>query len=310
MAWVCSVEDGAFDRSAFAGASCAFGVFDGVHRGHRFLLEQTVRTARATGGRALALTFDIDPDELFRPDRLKKLLTNEDRIAELAESGVDGVVVLPFTREFASASPQAFLERTFGPCPPAFLHVGADFRFGAHAAGDVGSLQEWAAGVGARICAHDLKSADGAPITATRIRTLLAQARLDEANELLGGFYRLRGTVEHGRGEGADMGFRTANLSPSFAYRVLGEGVYAAYADVAGKRYRAAASVGVSPVFAGSAKASCEVHVLDFSGDLYGSSIVVRFVKFLRPMIKFDTVDELVSTVQGNISWVRENLPL
>lgn len=310
MAWVCRTDEAEFDPAVFEGASCAFGVFDGVHRGHRYLIGQTLDTARLSGGSALVVTFDVDPDELFHPERLKKLLTNDDRIAELAASGVDGVVVLPFTRRFAASSPREFLERTFGEHSPAYLHVGSDFHFGARAAGSVADLEAWSAQAGTKVCAHDLKSEDGQPITATRIRLLLADAKLDEANRLLGGYYRLRGTVEHGRGAGGDMGFRTANLSPTFPFRVLGEGVYAAYADVDGARYRAAVSVGVSPVFAGQTNASCEVHVLDFSGDLYGRSIVVSFVKFLRPMIKFDSVDELIATVQGNISWVRENLPL
>ena len=98
MAWVCSIDDATFDRSVFDGASCAFGVFDGVHRGHRFLLERTLESARRSGGQALVVTFDIDPDELFHPDRLKKLLANEDRIAELSSSGVYCVFVLRSVR--------------------------------------------------------------------------------------------------------------------------------------------------------------------------------------------------------------------
>ena len=290
--------------------SCAFGVFDGVHAGHRYLLAQARETAGRSGGKSVALTFDIDPDELFHPDRLKKLLANEDRIAELASSGVDGVVVLPFTREFAAFGPTEFLERMFASHAPAFLHVGTDFRFGVQASGGVPELEAWAKTVGVELCAHELKTEDGVPITATRIRRLLAEAELDEANRLLGEPYRLRGMVEHGRGEGGDMGFKTANLTPPFAFRALGEGVYAAYADVDGVRYRAAVSMGVSPVFEGETDALCEVHILDFDGDLYGKSLVVRFMKYLRPMIKFDTVEELIATVMSNIAWTREHLPL
>ena len=310
MASVLRADAADFDGAVFDGASCAFGVFDGVHRGHQYLLRCTQETARRSGGRAIALTFDIDPDELFHPERLKTLLSNEDRLAALAASGVDTVVVLPFTRAFAASSPQEFLARTFGGHAPAFLHVGSNFRFGARALGRVEDLRAWGAAAGTEVRAHDLKSEDGAPISATRIRLLLAKGDLDEANKLLGRPYQLRGTVLRGRGEGGAMGFHTANLAPSFAYRVLGEGVYAGYADLAGVRYRAAVSVGVSPVFAGETDASCEVHVLDFSGDLYGSSIVVSFVKYLRPMIKFDTVDDLIVTVNDNIRWTRENLPL
>ena len=123
--------DESFDHAFFSGASCAFGVFDGVHRGHRFLLDCARETARESGGRSVALTFDIDPDEVFHPDRLKKLMTNDERLAMLAQTGVDAVVALPFTREFAASSPERFLVQTFDGTPPAFLHVGFDFKFGA-----------------------------------------------------------------------------------------------------------------------------------------------------------------------------------
>ncbi|MEG0071013.1 MAG: riboflavin biosynthesis protein RibF [Raoultibacter sp.] len=308
MAKIYRTDDLAFDYHIFEGASCAFGVFDGVHRGHRFLLERAQETAATSQGRSLALTFDIDPDEVFHPARLKKLLTNEDRLATLAASGVDAVVVLPFTVEFSSLGPLQFLERTFGGHSPAFLHVGFDFRFGSRASGSVTELLAWGEASHVQICAHDLKSDDGAPITATRIRKLLNAADLKEANHLLGRPYYLKETVVPGRGEGADMGFRTANLSPEFAFRVLGEGVYAAYTTVDEVRYKAAVSVGISPVFAGESTASCEVHILDFSGDLYGREVKVEFLEFLRPMIKFETTEALIKTVMGNIDWVRQNL--
>lgn len=299
--------DSAFDYSLFQGASCAFGVFDGVHLGHRFLLSCAQQTARDEGGLSLALTFDIDPDEVFHADRLKKLMDNETRIATLTQSGVDAVVVLPFTREFASQSPEDFLAATFNGYTPRALHVGCDFHFGSKAAGSVAELERWGAPRNTAICAHDLENSAGKPITATRIRLLLAEGRCEEAVELLGHPYTFKGTVQQGRGEGADMGFATANLLMPAMMRTLGEGVYAAWVSMDGQRYRSAMSVGVSPVFEG-ATATCEVHILDFGGDIYGKEIIVEPVHFLRPMIKFETVEELISTVNDNIDWVRKNL--
>ena len=104
--------DASFDHGFFKGTSCAFGVFDGVHRGHRYLLDCARSTAAETGGASVALTFDIDPDEVFHPTRLKKLMTNEERVRMLADSGVDVVAVLPFTRDFAASSPEEFLVQT------------------------------------------------------------------------------------------------------------------------------------------------------------------------------------------------------
>jgi riboflavin kinase/FMN adenylyltransferase len=289
-------------------ASCTFGVFDGFHVGHQYLVQQAIETNDVKGAKSVAITFDIDPDEVFHPDRLRKLVRNADRIDMLCESGIDAVVVIPFTPDFYSLSPDAFLESTFAQNVPAHLHVGEDFRFGARAAGTVDDLKRWASVCGCQIHAHHLVSADGKPITATRIRKLLHDCKIQEANRLLGRPYFLRETVHAGRGEGADMGFRTANLIVAEHDLTLGEGVYAAYATVNGTKCKAAVSVGVSPTFEDRTVANVEVHILDFDADLVGKAIKVEFMEFLRPMIKFDDVDELIAAVKANIEWVRTNL--
>lgn len=307
MARIFKIDDD-FDTSLFEGSSCAFGVFDGVHKGHRFLLDAARKTAAQNGGASIALTFDIDPDELFAKGKLKKLLSNEDRIDRLAHSGVDAVCVLSFTPSFAAEAPLEFLARTFDGHAPAHLHVGSDFAFGAHAAGTVADLRSWAETSGCAIHPHHLVSADGMPISATRIRGLLAEGALDEANKLLGRPYALHETVRKGRQEGRDMGFRTANLVTAPERCVLADGVYAGYAIVDGVRFAAAISNGISPMFADRTDANCEVHILDFDGDLYGQAIWVEFVHRLRPMVKFDSVDELVNTVMGDIAWTRAHM--
>lgn len=309
MVQVYKVND-SFNFSLFENASCAFGVFDGVHQGHQYLLQCAQETARMCGGLSIALTFDIDPDEVFHADRLKKLMSNEERLKALSESGVDAVVALEFNREFAALSPMDFLEKTFNGHIPAFLHVGLDFHFGAFAKGSVAELGEWGARVGTHINAHNLKALGSRPITATRIRNLLAEHALDEAKELLGKPYILTGNVVKGRGEGGDMGFKTANIVTPPNRQVLSEGVYSAYVYVDGKKYKAAVSVGVSPVFEDRTNATCEAHILDFSGDIYGDEIAVEFVEYLRPMIKFESTEELIRTVMGNIEYVRNTLKL
>lgn len=299
-----------FDHALFENSSCAFGVFDGVHLGHQYLLESAQKTAAECGGLSIALTFDIDPDEVFHSDRLKKLMSNEARIKALSRTGVDAVVILPFTKEFAALSPQEFLENTFNGHAPAHLHVGLDFRFGKKAAGTVADLGEWGANSGTHINAHNLQIANGEPITATRIRELLAKHDLTHAKELLGRNYTIVEQIQAGRGEGADMGFATANIVMPANRQVLSDGVYSAYAYVDGQKYRAAVSVGISPVFADRTNATCEAHILDFSGDLYGSWIEIEFMEFLRPMIKFDSTEELIKTVMNNIEYTRNSLPL
>ena len=306
MAKVYKVSE-SFDFSLFTGASVAFGVFDGVHRGHQFLLSQAQQTAHENGGCSIALTFDIDPDEVFHADRLKKLMTNKARIEALALSGVDAVVVLPFTREFAAQEPFDFLHSLFLGYAPYALHVGYDFHFGAFAKGDVDDLRVWAQQHHTHIYAHDLASHDQKPITATRIRMLLGKGKCSEAIELLGHSYTFEGVVTAGRGQGTAMGFATANLTLPAQFQTLGEGVYASWVTVDGVRYKSAMSVGVAPMFA-DAQATCEAHILDFSGDIYGDTIEIEPVCFLRPMMEFQSVDELVETVTNNIEWVRNNL--
>lgn len=308
MATVIFKTDEAYDSAFLAGASVAFGVFDGVHEGHRFIIGEAVNTARGENARSAVITFDIDPDELFAPDRLKKLMTNEARIAKLAELDVDAVVVLPFSREFAAQAPEDFLEVCFGGGVPSHIHIGSDFHFGRRAAGNVESLRAWGAERGMAVHGHELLAEGGRPVSATRVRGLLAEGKVAEANELLGRPYALSGTVRPGRGEGADFGFATANLEVEPIMLAIGEGVYAAYAVVDGERYKAAVNVGVPATFADASTANIEVHILDFARDIYGRPIAVEFVEWLRPMRAFDSTDELIATVMGNIAWVRENL--
>ena len=302
--------DETFHHGYFKGSSCAFGVFDGVHRGHQFLIACAKGSAQETSGKSIALTFDIDPDEKFHPDRLQKLMTNEGRLATLAESGVDAVVVLPFTDDFAAYEPREFLEKTFNGFAPESLHVGSNFRFGAKAGGTVKELDDWGRLSGTRVCAHDLESIDGSPISSTRIRLLLKDGKIEKANELLGRPYYLKGNVIPGRGQGEGFGFKTANLRIDHLIQTLGDGVYAAWATVEGQRYKAAVAVGTSPMFEDATTATCEAHILDYSGDLYGKALKVEFLHYLRPMMHFESQEQLVETVLSNIAWVREYVAL
>lgn len=307
MAQILKLDETA-DRSFFSESSCAFGVFDGFHKGHQALIGFAVKDAHERGEKAVALTFSIDPDEIFRPDALKKLSGNAERIERLAASGVDYVAVLPFDRAFASKSPDEFLAWTFGDFVPRSIHVGTNFRFGAKASGTESTLRRWGMLHACRICVHKLTCAAGEPVSATRIRGLLADGKIEDANELLGRRYAVSGTVVSGRGEGAEMGIRTANLDIPENLRALGDGVYAAYAIVDGVRYKAAVNMGVAATFADRATANCEAHILDFAGDIYGETITLEFAAWLRTMRKFDDVEELVATIQSNIAWVRGNL--
>ncbi|MDR3307966.1 MAG: riboflavin biosynthesis protein RibF [Coriobacteriales bacterium] len=288
---------------------CAVGVFDGLHQGHQFLIGEAVREARERGVTATVVTFDRDPDELFLPaGRVRKVFSNEDRLAWLATCGVDYVLVIPFTQTLARTGPRQFLDEVFtGALTPVSVHVGSDFRYGRKAAGEVGDLEAWATGNSCAIHAHALLCEEGLPITATRIRDALEDTRLDEANELLTRPFYLRAQVVPGRRVGQSLGFPTANIVPSASSVTLGDGVYGGYVYLNGDVYRTAVSVGVPATFEG-VPATIEAHILDFSGDLYDHEIKVAFVKHLRPMHAFSSPQELQKTVNANIDWVRTNL--
>ncbi len=175
-----------FDYALFGGAVVAMGVFDGVHVGHRYLIDQAKADAEENNCRCVVVTFSVDPDELFNPEKLHKLQSNAHRLNALAELDVDSVAVLPFDEEFASQNPMQFLQRIFRKFPPLSIHVGKDFRFGANAEGDVEVLKAWSVLSGTRIVAHDLLEVNGEPVTATRIRHLLEEGNNAQANELLG----------------------------------------------------------------------------------------------------------------------------
>ena len=290
-------------------ASCAFGVFDGVHLGHRFIIGKASSEARRREESCVIITFAEDPDETFRPDSLKKLMSNQHRLRVLDSLGANYVLVLPATKGFFALSPKEFMDRVFGNNAPASLHVGKDFRFGAHAQGRVSALKEWGAPHDMSVCGYDLLQLEGAPVTATRIRSLLASCDIAQANRLLGSRFALEGIVETGRGQGRNMGFRTANVTIPASHYSLGEGVYGAYAVTeASRRFKAAVSVGGAPTFGSAAHANIEAHILDFDQDIYGQNLRLEFAAFLRPMIVFSSTEELIETVMGNIQWCRDNL--
>ena len=286
----------------------AIGAFDGVHLGHRELLTATVRDARERGIAAVAVTFEPDPDCVVTDHPAPKLMSTRDRLVALATSGVDAVFVIPFDEDIAAMDHDAFFRRAVCPLLDVrSIHVGSDFRLGRGGASTVDTIRTWGEAAGIAVTGHELLRAGDQPITATRIRTLLAAGELDEAAHELGRRYFVRGTVQAGRGEGSKMGFPTANIRlPRYIQRPAA-GVYAGFALDGSTAWPAAINVGIPPTFAGEAGvAELEANFLGFTGDLYDEDISILFCCQLRSQQKFDTMEALVSTIKGNIEDVRE----
>jgi riboflavin kinase/FMN adenylyltransferase len=299
MSWVVGVEGvcGAFPD----GCAVTLGVFDGVHRGHAALVEATVRWARTQGVPAVALTFEPHPAAVLAPDRRPPMLCPlTHRVQKLLRLGVDAVVVQPFTQAFSELSATAFIEQVLvrGLRAHAVV-VGDDFRFGHRRAGDVATLQD--AGAFEVIALPRVLDADGAPISSTRVRELVAAGQLEQAHTLLGEPYTWAGVVVRGDGRGRGLGYPTANLAPIEPLLTPPEGVYACWAHLGAEAYPAAVSVGAPPMFA-HARGRIEAYLIGLPDhDLYGRMLTLRFLKRLRPQQKFESIDALLQQMQRDV---------
>lgn len=290
---------------------CVLGAFDGVHVGHRELVRTAVAEARERGLASVAVTFAPDPAAVLAgPIVNDTLLSIEDRVRMLLRLGLDAVLVVPFTRELAATSHGDFLREWLVPCVgPASIHVGSDFRMGAGGVGTVGALREVAAPLGIDVHGHELVSEQGHAVSATLIRGLVRDGKVEQASRLLERDHMVRGLVEHGRGEGASFGFPTANVRTSVAACLPAEGVYAALVCDGERAWPAAVNVGAPRSFGGDqGEPFLEASLVGFSGDLYGRSLSVSFVAWLREPRTFSSLEELEATVLGNVAWVRKYL--
>jgi riboflavin kinase/FMN adenylyltransferase len=278
------------------------GKFDGLHCGHRDLIARVREESLARGLTSVVVTFDRHPAALFAPERAPKpvvsLLQKEEL---LADSGVDATVVVPFTREFSQMSPADFVEKfLLEQLGMRAVVLGNDFRFGFKGAGDVSYLRERGSELGFDTIVIDDTSDDGTHrASSTRIRELLEQGDVRGAATALDRNHRVRGVVVHGAKRGRELGFPTANLGPETL-----EG----YVPADGVRLPAAISIGNNPTFEGVPQKQIEAYVLDATLDLYGKSVTVEFVDFIRPMLKFDSLEALITSLGDDVARTRELL--
>lgn len=275
----------------------AVGMFDGVHLGHR----EVIRDADTV------LTFDPHPTTVVHPAAVPKLITTLERKAELVGSlGVSELVVIPFDRAFAARSAQSFIDDVLvGALGATHVSVGENFRFGHRAQGDPAMLE---ADRRFQTRVVRLLEADGEIVSSSHIRGLLLGGALESANRLLADPFVMRGTVVHGDKRGRELGYPTANLIPDDAYVLPGHGVYACLAETRAGRYIAAVNVGVRPMFETGRGELVEAHLLDFSGDLYGTDLRLQFLHRLRGERRFESVDALIEQMGRDTEQARRLL--
>ena len=292
-----------------SGTVVTVGSFDGVHRGHQAVLAEIARRARAAGRTSLLVTFDPHPLEVVNPDAAPRLLTTADEKRDaLAETPVDEVVVLPFTRELSQLSAADFvaevLRARYGM---AELVLGHDHGFGRGRGGDVETVRRLGAEQGFGVDVVDAVREDGQPISSTVIRAAVAHGELERAARWLGRPYSLSGVVERGAGRGRTIGIPTLNLAPAPQKLLPPDGVYAVRVRVAGKTYGGMMNQGARPTFGVTAR-GLEIHLFDFAGDLYGERVRVEWVRRLRDVRTFPSREALVAQLEHDRAAARDSL--
>ncbi|WP_448711425.1 bifunctional riboflavin kinase/FAD synthetase [Microbacterium profundi] len=292
----------------FGPSVVAIGKFDGVHAGHRAVIERLKADAAASGARAVAVTFDRNPLALLRPEICPENVVSVERKLELlGELGLEATLLLTFDRELASRTPVEFVEMILVDA----LHVstvlvGRDFRFGHKGAGTPDLLRKLGPQYGFTVDVVEDVYVEGSErrVSSSWIRELLAEGDVNKAEAVLGRSVDVRGEVVHGLKRGRELGFPTANLSASVDSLVPADGVYAGWLidhDTA-VRYPAAVSVGTNPTFDDVLVRQVEAHVLDEDSlDLYGHDVTVEFTERLRGMVAFEGIDALMAQMAADV---------
>ena len=272
----------------------ALGNFDGVHRGHRKILERVRRVASERGTAAIVMTFDPHPPRVVRPDKAPPLLmTTAQRLEAIADAGMQGAAIVRFTPEMSKWEPETFVRTVLVDwLRVGEVWVGANFLFGHDRAGNFSLLRVLGGRYGFKAEKIDPVRYKDFVVSSTRIRRLVSEGRVDEAGALLGHQYYLDGTVAQGDRRGATIGFPTANLCTDNEL-LPPHGVYATTATVMGVVHPSVTNIGVRPTVDQSGRVTIETHIFDFNQDLYGSPLRIGFVQRLRDERAFDSLAAL-----------------
>ncbi len=288
----------------------AIGVFDGVHLGHQRVMGQARDDARAADGAAVVLTFDPHPLRVLQPDKAPLLLTStEHKLALIDKLGVDACLLLTFDKPFSLTPPEQFIKMVARQTNQLQeICVGTRFRFGHDRAGDVRLMEALAPQYG--FVAREIKSVmlGEEMISSTAIRQHVLQGQLERAAAMLGRTFSILGTVEAGNQRGRELGFPTANLNPHDEV-LPPDGVYAVRVIIGSEQFGGVVNIGVRPTFAGAQSPRVlEVHILDFTRELYGQKVEVLFLSKLRDEQKFTSAETLKAQITADVREARKVL--
>jgi riboflavin kinase/FMN adenylyltransferase len=292
-----------------ASSVVTLGTFDGVHRGHRELVERALAVARAAKVEAVAYTFDPPPAKVLAPSAAPALLIpTAERVRLLGELGIDRVVIEPFDRAFAAISADDWLVRYLVErLHPRHVVVGFNFTYGKGRAGGPDHLRSFAGSHGFTVEVVDPVEVGGTVVSSTRIRELVRASEIQRATELLGHPFALVGEIVEGARRGRTIGIPTANLRVDNEL-LPPDGVYATRVVVAERPHDAVTNIGLRPTFSGERVRTIESHLLDFDGDLYGKQVRVELVAFLRGERRFESAEALVAQIRSDIDSAKTQL--
>jgi riboflavin kinase/FMN adenylyltransferase len=283
-------------------ACLTVGTFDGVHRGHQGVISLMRKTADAQGLRVVVVTFDPHPQiVLAKPGRepLALLTTIEERCERLAHVGVDEVVVIPFTHEFAQTSAESFIRQLVSTIDVQHFFIGHDHAFGKDRGGNEELLRHLGVELGFDVERIPPLETDGLVVSSTLVRAALKSGDVEAATAMLGKPYALRGTVVQGDGRGRTLGIPTANIIPTNPHKLMpANGVYVVSMLIDGSEHVGMANIGVRPTFTNDTAPILEVHILQFDNDLYNTTLDVQFHARLRGEQKFGSREEFLAQLE------------
>ncbi len=286
------------------------GNFDGVHLAHQSIIRKVIREAREAGRKAMVMTFEPHPQQVLQPDRKPFYLitTLEEKLKILEDLGVDATILIGFSREFAGTTADEFArDIVSGSIHPAKVFIGHDYTFGRGKEGKPEYLAALGKKYGFTVEVIEAVKLNGVIISSTRVRNAIQEGDVGVAAQLLGRPYNLQGHVVEGDRRGRNIGFPTANIEPE-KLLIPSRGVYAVFVEMEGERHRAAANIGFNPTFSTEGKMTIEVHILDFSGQLYGRKLNLLFVDRIRDEQRFPNPAALVAQIKKDVERAREIL--
>lgn len=280
----------------FRNAVLTIGTFDGVHLGHKAILQQVVARAKEVGGESILITFEPHPRKLLFPGQPLKLLTPLDQKLQLiSQAGIQHIIVAPFTHEFAALSAQDyirdFLVKRF---QPSVIVIGYDHHFGHDRTGNIELLKQYEQEYGYKVVEIPAQLIDEAAVSSTKIRNAITAGHVKEAAHMLGRNYSISGTVIKGAQLGKPLGYPTANIELKETDQLIPAiGIYATHAIWNGKRYSSMSSIGYNPTVSDEKKLHIETNIFDFDKTIYGETLDVEFAAWLRNEEKFDSLEQL-----------------